>query len=165
MTDDMAVKDQVALVSFVDDLIKARPDLKLKPAEIPAVRQTLLQEVNEAINTHLIQVLPDQDQQELDVLLQKNATDVELNAFFSQKIPDLSTEIATALLNFRAAYLLPVNKDQAAALKDFAASPPPPAAKPAPADEEILPPPAALPKKYPPPAPTAAPAPVDQIIN
>ncbi len=57
------------------------------------------------INTHLVTLLSETDQRELDGLLEKKVTDEELDNFFIKKIPNLSAEIATVLVNFRTAYL------------------------------------------------------------
>jgi hypothetical protein len=105
---DNALRDQVALLSFVEDLIKERKDPNINEKNIANVRALLLKEVNEAINTHLISLLTEKDQIELDVLLEKKMTNEELDDFFHKKIPNLEVEIASALLNFRAAYLYPL---------------------------------------------------------
>ncbi|MDH7476341.1 MAG: hypothetical protein QHH09_02610 [Microgenomates group bacterium] len=102
------LKDQAALLSFVDDLIEARKDPNITDKNREQMRAFLLQQVNEAINTHLITLLSEDEQKELDVLLDKDVSNEELDRFFQQKIPNLTVEIATALLNFRAAYLFPV---------------------------------------------------------
>ncbi|MFA6005898.1 MAG: hypothetical protein WC775_05450 [Patescibacteria group bacterium] len=105
--------DDVALLSYIDDILAERTDLNLTEVEKPKVKAALLKEVNEAINTHLVSALSEKDQQELNAFLDKNPTDEELTAFFKQRIPNLSSEIATALLNFRAAYLFEVRKEKA----------------------------------------------------
>ena len=112
MTDQnkSALMDDVALLSYIDDILKERTDLKLTEEEKPKVKAALLKEVNEAINMHLISILSEKDQQELNAFLDKNPTDEELTGFFKQKIPNLPTEIATALINFRAAYLFKVRE-------------------------------------------------------
>lgn len=173
---DQPTRDEVALLSYVDDLLKARTDLNLKPEEIPNVRLMLLEEVNEAINTHLIQVLTDAERTELDGLLKNNATDAELDAFFAKQIPNVSAEITTALLNFRAVYLLPITKSQPTPtekLADIATNPavPTPVVKTGNEDEVIMPAPqfdeVQAPSVAPvaPPAPSVAPAPVDLPKN
>ncbi len=113
-----ALKDQVALEHFVDELIKQRNDPKAKPEETKAL---LLRQINEAINTQLVNVLSEKDQVALDELLDKNPTDDELNAFFIEKIPSVEVQVASALLNFRAAYLFTPGEQ-------VAVPPPPPPA-------------------------------------
>lgn len=105
---DNALRDQVALLSFIDDLIKERKDPNINEKNINDVRALLLKELNDAINTHLVSLLTERDQIELDVLLEKKTmTNEQLDDFFRKKIPNLEAEIATVLLNFRAAYLYP----------------------------------------------------------
>jgi len=121
---EKAIKDQVALLSFVEDIIKERKDPNVKPENLPKVKELLLKEVNDSINRHLISLLPDKEQVELDELLDKNVGDEELDSFFEKKIPNLESEIASVLLNFRAAYLYPL-KAQEAQPQDMTQSPPP----------------------------------------
>lgn len=106
------LKDQAALLSFVDELIRERKDPNINDKNREQMRAFLLQQVNEAINTHLITLLSEEDQKELDILLDKNVSNQELDEFFKRKIPNLTVEIATALINFRAAYLYPVVKKE-----------------------------------------------------
>lgn len=104
--------DQVALVSFVDDLIRERKDANITDANVQEVRATLLKKVNEEINTHMINCLSDAERVALDAMLDKNATDKELHEYFVSKIPNLSIEIASVMLRFRAAYLYPVTSGE-----------------------------------------------------
>lgn len=106
-----ALMDEAAILSFIGDLIQEKRDPNITEENLPQVKEMLLQEVNNAINTHLVNLLSEQDQIELDGLLDKDPSDEELNQFFLQKIPNLEIEIAAALLNFRAAYLYPVTQD------------------------------------------------------
>lgn len=110
---DNALRDQVALLSFVDDLIRERKDPNINEKNIANVRALLLKEVNEAVNTHLVSLLTERDQIELDVLLERKMTNEQLDDFFRKKIPNLEVEIASALLNFRAAYLYPLTQTSA----------------------------------------------------
>ena len=100
-------QDQLALLTFVDTLIRDRKDPRVNEKNMPQIRELLLKEINEAVNTHLISLLRDKEQAELTVLLDKNATDDDLNAFFKKNILNFEVEMATALLNFRAAYIYP----------------------------------------------------------
>lgn len=102
---DEGTMDQVALLSFVDSLLKERKGSPLKPEEVPKVRLALLNEINEAINTHLIGRLDDAGKEELNKMLDANVSNDALNDFFEKKIPKLDSEVAVVLLNFRAAYL------------------------------------------------------------
>jgi len=101
-------KDQLALLTFVDNLIKERKDSRVNETNLPQIREILLKQVNEAVNTYLVTLLNDKDQAELSILLDKDASDDDLNLFFKNKIANFEVEMTSALLNFRAAYLYPV---------------------------------------------------------
>lgn len=105
-----SLSNDIALLSFIDDILAERTDLHLTDEELPKVKAALLKEVNEAINTHLISILPEKLQHELSVFLDRSPTDEEVSNFFSRHIPNVQQEIATALINFRAAYLYEVRK-------------------------------------------------------
>lgn len=120
-----ALMDRAAMESYVDDLIRDRADPHIKPENLPQTKQILLSQVNEAINMHLVNLLSPQDKIALDDLLVKNPSNEELDKFFLEKVPNLQVEIASALLNFRAAYLYAVTSGQ-----------PPAPPQPAPVKEE-----------------------------
>ena len=101
-------RDQLALLTFVDTLIRDRKDPRVNESNMPQIREILLKQINEAVNKHLVVLLGDKDQAELTVLLDNNGSDDELNAFFKKKILNFEAEMAEALLNFRAAYLYSV---------------------------------------------------------
>ena len=134
-TGNKAVRDQIALLTFIDDIIKERKDPDVKPENISQVKAVLLKEVNDSINRHLISLISEKDQVELDELLEKNVTDDELNEFFLKKIPQLEAEIASVLLNFRAAYLYPVTGGQPSFVKTSEGKPPTPPPAPVPVDK------------------------------
>jgi len=98
-------KNQIALLSFVDDLIAEKNDPEVTEENIFQVRMSLLKEVNEAIYAHLIGILPEEDLSELEKILGEDPSEDKLADFFSKKIPNLETEITIALLNFRSGYL------------------------------------------------------------
>jgi hypothetical protein len=106
------MQDHMAIRSFVDKLIEERNDPDVTEERKPVVQAMLIKKVNEAVNEHFISLLKDEDVMELDKLLEAKIPDNELNDFFRKKIENISIEIATALLNFRAAYLYPVWKKQ-----------------------------------------------------
>ncbi len=106
------LQDQIAIATFVDKLIEERKDPEVIPQTLSTVRALLIKKVNEAINEHFVSMLSDEDVIELDKLLEGKVPDEQLNSFFRSKIENVSVEIATALLNFRAAYLYPVWKKQ-----------------------------------------------------
>lgn len=143
---DKAMMDQAALASFIDKIVTERNDPSIKQESLPQVKVVLLKELNDAINTQLINCLSEDDQVALDELLDKNSSDDELNQFFIEKIPNLEVEIASALLTFRNAYLSPVSQQQgedmsmtqnpssesSQMLTDTSEMPPPPPPPPAP---------------------------------
>ncbi len=98
-------KNQLALLTFVDTLIKDRKDPGTTASNVEEVKKALLMELNEYINTHLVSLLDDSAQKELEVLLDRNETDEALESFFKKKIPDMEVEVASAMMEFRAAYL------------------------------------------------------------
>ena len=83
------------------------------------MKNALLKEVNRAIFAHLVTQLSVNDQIALDSLLNTNPSDQQLNIFFVQRIPNLQVEIASALLNFRTAYLYPVHQQIANAVESI----------------------------------------------
>lgn len=122
------VRDQVAFLSFIDDLIKEKNDPSIKPDQLPNIKAALLTELNEMINTRMVILLPEVSQRLLDAMLERKVSDKELDKFFSEKIPNLSAEIASVLLDFRAAYLTPLTPTTAAAKDESLMPSPAPAA-------------------------------------
>ena len=120
-----SIRDQVALLSFIENLIKEKNDPSIKPEALPQVKTALLNELNQMINIHMVAILPDSDQRELDILLKNKVSDEELDKFFSEKIPNLTAELASVLIDFRTAYLLPLTS-----AKKEDSPPPPPAPVP-----------------------------------
>jgi len=106
------IQDQMAMDTFVNNLIDERKDSEITPATRPALYKLLMTKVNEAINEHFVSLLNDEEVKELDKLLTEHIPDKQLNDFFRSKIDNISVEIATALLNFREAYLYPMWKKQ-----------------------------------------------------
>jgi len=96
------VRDQVALLSFINDLIKEKNDPAIKSEALPQVKTALLNELNQMITTHTVAILSETDQRELDILLKNKTADEELDKFFLEKIPNLKAELASVLLDFRA---------------------------------------------------------------
>jgi len=115
-----SVKDQIAFMSFIDDLIKEKNDPDIKPEQLPQIKTLLLKELNEKVNLHLVSLLSERDQLELDELFNKNASDEEIDNFFQAKVPNLIPEMTAVLLEFRNTYLY-----TPAAKKDLSDLPPP----------------------------------------
>lgn len=124
------IRDQVALVSFIDGLMKEKNDPSIKPEALPQVKAALLIELNQMINTHLVAILSEPDQRELDILLRNKVAGEQIDEFFIKKIPNLTAELASVLIDFRTAYLTPL-----------------PAVKTEEKKSPDLPPPAPLPSK------------------
>jgi len=121
---DETTMDQVALLSFVDSLLKERKGPPLSPEQLPKVRLALLNEINEAINLHLIGRLDDVGKEELNKMLDANVSNDALNGFFEKKIPKLDSEVAVVLLNFRAAYLYEPEQNVIPEVKNHTPIPP-----------------------------------------
>lgn len=102
---DKNLADTAALTDYIDELLNLRPDLNLSSAQLPNVRLGLLKELNNAINSHLITLLSDEEAAEFDSFLEKKASDDELNDFLEKKIPNIATEIALVLMNFKKDFL------------------------------------------------------------
>lgn len=101
--DQSAINDERAFLVWVDDCIKYNPHIK--PSDIPKIRGTILTEMIEKVFTHVTNLLPEKDQKELDVFLDKIPSNQEMWQFFARKIPDLNTQIGTVLNQFRDNYI------------------------------------------------------------
>lgn len=115
MADDMkplpqGARDQVALAAFVEQMIQDKKDPAVTLENISRLTEVLLGELNDQINTHLINILPEDKQKELEALLDKEANDMAIDGFFEKNIVNLEAEIAAVLLNFRAGYLAKVGQ-------------------------------------------------------
>lgn len=120
MDNTQAVNEQ-ALESFVDELIKAKNSPEVTDETRAEVKQMLMNDVLQGINAHLVSLLSDEDVEHLNEMLDREATDEELNAYFTEKIPNTQDEIAKALVNFRDGYLsVDYTKDD---LDDMASEP------------------------------------------
>jgi len=148
-----SIRDQVALLSFLDNLIKEKNDPLIKPEQLQQVKAALLQELNEMINIQMVKSLSEADQRQLDAMFDRKANDEEIDDFFVKKIPNLSAEIASVLLDFRAAYLTPLNAPSGQTQQQNQNLPPSPSvAQNPPAPSQTRP-------DFPPPAPV----PVDKV--
>jgi hemoglobin-like flavoprotein len=49
-----SIRDQVALLSFIEDILKEKNDSTIKPEALPQVKAALLKELNYMINTHMV---------------------------------------------------------------------------------------------------------------
>ena len=101
--DPETIKDQIALLSFVDELITHTP--RIKQNEIQKLRGNLINQANEKLFTHLVSLLSERDQKELDTFLDSIPSNKEMWQFFTDKIPNLNIQIANVLIQFRNSYL------------------------------------------------------------
>lgn len=103
---DQGTADQAALLAYVEQMIKDSGD---PSQDTPANKEELLKSINDEINRHLVDLLSQADQEELNSMLDRDVSDDELNNFFSAKIPNIDEEIAATLLDFRTMYLNPIS--------------------------------------------------------
>ncbi len=123
--------DQVALLSFIDGMIKDKKDPQITEKNIDQTKAVLLKLINEDINRRLVGLLPEEARAELDKLLDKKASDEELNNFFLAKIPNLEAEVAAVLLDFKNSYLYPLAQKPEESIQK------PPDLSPAPFDKKV----------------------------
>ena len=102
------IRDQVALMAFIDELIQEKNDPSVKPEQLPNLRTGLLAELNDMINDRLVSLLSEAKQIELEAILDRKGSNEEIDKLFEESIPNLSSEVAAALLEFRYAYLYPI---------------------------------------------------------
>lgn len=99
------VTDEKLLEEFVDGLIKEKNSPYVTDKNREEVKKMLLDDVSGAINRKLIAELDDSQVDELNILLEKKASDDEINQFFKSKIANIDETIAQALTDFKAGYL------------------------------------------------------------
>ena len=103
------IKSQVALMKFVTDLIDEKKPSYLNDTNRQAVIESLLEDLNEEIDRHLVNQLDESTQKELEKLLDNEEMGPkELDDFMAKSIPNIESEVATVMLNFREAYLSPL---------------------------------------------------------
>jgi hypothetical protein len=99
------LRDEAALITFIDEMLKDRHDMVIPEDRFPAVRTALMRQINEAINTRLVSLLNADQQNELSGLLDRDATDEEIDGFFDRSIENEENHIAAVLLEFREMFL------------------------------------------------------------
>lgn len=102
------IRDDVALLSFIDELIKEKKDPNINEKNIAAVRITLLENLKEMIYTRLVSMLSLEKQKELQQILDNNGKDEEIDQIFAKNIPNIEAVIASILIDFKIAYLTPI---------------------------------------------------------
>lgn len=109
MADKMKLKktvtDEVALLTYVDEIIDEMRDPRITPADRPRMRAAMLDELRNDINTHIVNLLTEQEQIEMDKLFADKAPLSRIDEFMHEKIPNIDIETAAVMLNFKAGYL------------------------------------------------------------
>lgn len=123
-----------SLEKFAEELIREKNSPYVTSENFQSVKEMLIDEISQAINTKLVSLLSDTDVEELNQHLDENATDQQLYVFFSHKIPHINQEITNTLIDFRKGYLSVVPQNLANVSQDNNLDMPPP--PPAPAEED-----------------------------
>jgi hypothetical protein len=97
--DPVAIKDQVALLHFVDNCMMSNHHDK--PNDRARLRRSYLEQLYQEIYTHIVSALAEKDRQALNKLLDQLPSNQEMDRFLMQRIPDMETKIAGAMLKFR----------------------------------------------------------------
>lgn len=98
-------EEEKAIATYVEGLMKEKNDPHITDANRAQAKDFLIGEVVDAMNKKLISLLPDAKVDELNKLLDRNATDDEIGAFFAKEIPNREEVIAQILADFRTGYL------------------------------------------------------------
>lgn len=96
-----SIQDDIAMEKFVDDLVKAREDLWVKPENRERFKKALMEQLTDEINNHFINLLTKSDQILLDQLLDKGLSNQELNLFFEQRVDNHIAHLTTIFQRFR----------------------------------------------------------------
>jgi len=106
---DQKTRNEVALLSYVNDLLREYTDPDIKPEDVSKAREILLIEVQDFINHHFLDLLSDEKQIEFGKVLDESPTEEKVNQFLENNILHLEQEVAKALFEFRAIYLAKKN--------------------------------------------------------
>ena len=106
------MKDKAALYDFVAELLHSRPDMKLTPEEEPLVMEQLVKELDYTINAHLMDLLTDEAVEEFNKLLDTDPSTEQINEFLSKHIPNLSGEVASAMIEFRTVFMYEADQEE-----------------------------------------------------
>lgn len=112
MTDQnstQATLDYLAMQTFVNELIAERKP-NIADVELASYKESLISQVMEAVNSRLVGLLSLSQQQELEKLLDSQAKPEQLSQFFTNSLPDLTAQIASALADFKKGYLIDLDK-------------------------------------------------------
>jgi len=122
MPPNQYLTDREALEQYVDDLIKLKNSPYVKGENIAVVKEDLLQEVSDAINSKLISLLSDDEVKQLNETLDKEVSDEQVSLFFTGKIKDLQQVVTDVLIEFRKGYLSVIYDENANKVENKSAS-------------------------------------------
>lgn len=102
----MTQENNLDLKVYVDRLVEEKNFPKDLEAEvIDQIKKDLLSQVESRVNAVIISNLKEDKLEEFGNLLDKDISDIEMQSFCNENIPNLSELIATELLIFRDSYL------------------------------------------------------------
>lgn len=102
----MTQENNLDLKVYVNRLVEEKNFPKdLESEVIDQIKKDLLSQVESRVNMVIISNLKEDKLEEFGNLLDKDISDIEMQKFCSENIPNLSELIATELLIFRDSYL------------------------------------------------------------
>ena len=101
--------DYLSMQTFVNELVAQRKP-NIANNEIANYKESLISQVLESVNSRLVGLLSQTQQQQLEKLLDSQASQEQISQFFSNSIPDLTAQIAAALSEFKKGYLIDLDK-------------------------------------------------------
>ncbi|OGK64956.1 hypothetical protein A2313_02280 [Candidatus Roizmanbacteria bacterium RIFOXYB2_FULL_41_10] len=101
--------DYLSMQTFVNELVAQRKP-NIPNNEIANYKESLISQVLESVNSRLVGLLSQTQQQQLEKLLDSQASQEQISQFFSNSIPDLTAQIAAALSEFKKGYLIDLDK-------------------------------------------------------
>ncbi len=94
--------------AFVDDLINqkfAEHQDELTPEVKEELRQDIFMRLDEFVMARIIAALSDEDVHKLEELMKEGKTREDVQKFAAEHVPDFTTFLTNAILEFRAVYL------------------------------------------------------------
>ena len=101
--------DYLAMQTFVNELVAQRKP-NIPDNELANYKESLISQVLESVNSRLVGLLSQSQQQQLEKLLDSQASQEQLSQFFVTSLPDLTAQIANALSEFKKGYLIDLDK-------------------------------------------------------
>lgn len=92
------------LEGFIDDLMAEKGFDTEEPEVVAQIKSDLLESAERRINAMIMANLPPDDLSAFESVID-NGSEKELQAFVTERIPDLDQKVALELLNFRTAYI------------------------------------------------------------